>query len=181
MAVWIDETGTLVQPAHPATIELSELRTKPIPDGLPDRFRRMFAAAREIPSDAAGYRAAILDWVRLGADSPHALKPDEVVAASQPRSKEQAEAAASFELGEYLRRRHGFDAAVPWWRRAHELDPANWAYKRQAWTLANTQPGQPSDLMQAPTEHFAGNWLDDIEAIGPDQYYAGVKAPGAGS
>jgi hypothetical protein len=60
---------------------------------------------------------------------------------------------------------------VPWFRRAHELDPANWTYKRQAWTFATTEEGQPSDLMQGPNDLFEGNWLDDVRAVGAENYY----------
>ena len=35
MAVWIDETGTIVRPAEGASIERSPLRDMEIPDGLP--------------------------------------------------------------------------------------------------------------------------------------------------
>ena len=58
-----------------------------------------------------------------------------------------------------------------WFRRAHELDPGNWTYKRQAWTFATTEPGQPSDLMQGPTELYDGNWLDDVRKVGAEHYY----------
>ena len=63
------------------------------------------------------------------------------------------------------------DAAVPWFRRAHELHPENWTYKRQAWTLATTPEGQPSDLLQAPTELYEGSWYADVSAAGPETYY----------
>ena len=102
----------------------------------------MLTEVKAIPDDAEAYRAAIVDWVEHGAESPFALSPDEVVARSRPRGADEAEAAACFELGQHLRRTVGDDAAVPWWRRAHELDPGNWTYKRQAWTLVTTPRGR---------------------------------------
>ncbi len=66
----------------------------------------------------------------------------------------------------------GDDAAVPWWRRAHELDPGNWTYKRQAWTLVTTAEGATeNDLVQGPNDVYAGNWLDDVVASGGGAKY----------
>jgi hypothetical protein len=99
------------------------------------------------------------------------LSPDEVVARSQPRGRAQAEAAACFELGQHLHDAGDQEGAVTWWREAHRLDPNNWTYKRQAWSLASTPAGEPSDLMQGPTELYDGNWLDDVKAIGGGSEY----------
>lgn len=66
----------------------------------------------------------------------------------------------------------GHDAAVPWWREAHRLYPANWTYKRQAWTLVTTPEGaEENDLMQGPNEVYEGNWLDDVIAGGGGEAY----------
>ncbi len=112
----------------------------------------MLVEVKEIRDDSDAYRAAIVDWVDKGADSPYVLSPDEVVARSAPRGRDEAEAAACFELGRHLHVTGDDAGAVRWWREAHRLDPNNWTYKRQAWSLATTAPGEPSDLMQGPTE-----------------------------
>ena len=173
MAAWIDEDGTIVRNAESASIERSALRDMDVPENLPGRMTEMLTQVKAIPDDAAAYRAAIVDWVERGASSPFALTPDEVVERSRPRGREQAEATACFELGEHLRRTVGADAAVPWWRRAHELDPANWTYKRQAWTLVTTPPGATeNDLIQGPNDVYTGNWLDDVLASGGGAAYS---------
>ena len=175
MAVWIDEHGTLVRPAEGASVERSPLRDMEIPDGLPERMDRMFREVKSIPDSAEAYRAAIVDWAHHGAESRYALTPDEVVARSQPRGADEARAAACFELGEHLRRTVGPEAAVPWWREAHRLHPANWTYKRQAWTLVTTPEGaEDNDLIQGPNEVYEGNWLDDVIAGGGGQAYTVV-------
>ena len=175
MAVWIDETGTLVRPAESASVERSPLRDMEIPDGLPERMDRMFREVKAIPDSADDYRAAIVNWAEHGAASRFALAPDEVVARSQPRGTAEARAAACFELGEHLRRAIGAEAAVPWWRQAHRLDPSNWTYKRQAWTLVTTPEGaDENDLMQGPNDVYEGNWLDDVIAGGGGQAYTVV-------
>lgn len=170
MAVWIDETGTIVRNAESAGIEPRVRRD--VPDGLADRIRKMFAEVQAIPDDSEAYRAAIVDWATNGASSRFALSPDEVVERSRPRGTAEAEAAACFELGRHLRATVGPEAAVSWWRRAHELDPANWTYKRQAWTLVTTPEGATeNDLIQGPNDVYAGNWLDDVVASGGGGQY----------
>ena len=173
MAVWIDENGMLVRPAEAASIERSALRDQEVPTGLPPRIEQMYREVKSIPDDSEGYRSAILDWARNGAASKYAMSPDEVVAASQPVSTNQARAAACFALGEHLHRTKGHDAAVPWWREAHALYPENWTYKRQAWTLVTTPEGATeNDLMQGPNEVYSGNWLDDVIAAGGGGSYS---------
>ncbi|MDQ3738841.1 MAG: tetratricopeptide repeat protein [Actinomycetota bacterium] len=173
MAVWIDETGTIVRNAESATVERSPLRDMDIPEGLDERLTRMLTEVKAIPDDAAAYRAAIVDWARNGAESPYALTPDEVIERSRPRGGDEARAAACFEIGQHLRDQGDADAAVPWWRQAHELDPGNWTYKRQAWTLVTTPPGAAeNDLMQGPNDVYDGNWLDDVLASGGGEHYA---------
>jgi hypothetical protein len=174
MAVWIDEAGMIVRPAEAATIERSALRDMEIPDGLPPRLDTTLREVKQIPDVSEEYRAAIVDWATNGAASRFALGPDEVVARSQPRSSEHARAAACFELGQHLLHAVGHDAAVPWWREAHQLFPENWTYKRQAWTLVTTAEGQENDLLQGPNEVYAGNWLDDVIASGGGAAYAVV-------
>ncbi len=172
MAVWIDEHGVIVRPAESASIERSPMRDMEIPEGLPDRMDRMLREVKSIPDDSAAYRAAVVDWVANGAESRYAMSADEVVAASQPRGDDEARAAACFELGEHLRRTVGSDAAIPWWREAHRLFPANWTYKRQAWTLVTTAEGATeNDLMQGPNDVYEGNWLDDVVAGGGGEHY----------
>ena len=68
----------------------------------------------------------------------------------------------------------GPGAAAPWWREAHRLQPDNWTYKRQAWTLVTTADGEPSDLIQGPNDLYDGNWLDDVIANGGGEAYGVV-------
>ncbi len=172
MSVWIDEEGMLVRPAEPAQVRRSPLRDMAVPaDGLPERLRETLIQVKQIPDSSAPYLAGLRDWAEHGSASRVALSPDQVVARSRPRSPELARAAACFELGQFLWRDGDHDAAVGWFREAHRLDPDNWTYKRQAWTLATTAPGQPSDLMQGPTDLYEGNWLSEVERSGAEHYY----------
>jgi hypothetical protein len=175
-SVWIDEHGMIVRPAEPASIERSALRDMEVPEGLPQRIYDVLVEAKEIRDDSAEYRAAVYDWVEHGADSRYALSPDEVIARSQPRGREQAQAIASFELGQHVHHVGDHDGAVQWFREAHRLDPYNWTYKRQAWSLETTAPGELSDMMQGPTEFYDGNWADDVKRLGGGaSYYPAFK------
>ena len=166
-AVWIDESGVLVRPSHPAHIRRSPLRDMEVPDGL-GRLGEQLTEVKKIRTDPDAYVDAIRAWA---AEGTFALSADEVISRSRPRSTEDAEAAAAFELGQHLWRSGREDAAVSWFRQAHRLQPGNWTYKRQAWTLASTPPGEPSDLIQGPTDLYDGNWLDDIRVAGAENYY----------
>jgi hypothetical protein len=174
MAVWIDEDGVLVRPPEGASVEESTLRTMDI-SGFPDGVREIIEEVQKIPGDALAYRAAIVDWANNGSASRYALSPDEVIARSIPRPIEHARATACFELGQELWHRGLRDAAVPWWREAHRLNPENWTYKRQAWTFITTPEGQPPDLLQPPNDVYEGSWYADVVRLGGGEKY--VNAP----
>ncbi len=177
MALWVDETGTIVRPPESASVERSALADMEISDDWPERLANQLRVAQSIPSNADAYRAAVLDWAEHGAGSRFVMTPEDVIGAAEPRDADAAEAVAAFELGQALYRRAGagaagIAAARDWWQRAHDLDPDNWTYKRQAWTLVTTPEGQPSDLLQGPNDVFTGNWLDDVVANGGGEAYA---------
>jgi hypothetical protein len=174
-AVWIDESGVLVRPSHAAHIRVTDRKNMEIPEGL-GRIGEILQEVKKIRAEPEAYRAAIHDWVEHGAESRYAMSADEVVAASRPRPIEHSEAAAAFAMGQHLWRMGDHDAAVPWFRQAHALHPANWTYKRQAWTFATTAPGEQSDLLQGPTHLYEGNWLDDVRAAGAEHYYEPFEA-----
>ena len=175
MAVWIDESGTLVRPAEGASIQVSPLRSMDIPENLPERVRRVMAGLKEVPDTAEAYRAAIVDWANRGADSPYALEPDEVIERSQPRSADHSRAAACFQLGHHAFDGGDHDAAVAWWKQAHALFPENWTYKRQAWTLESTPEGADSDKSQEVYDVYGTSWGDEFLAMGGGATY--VIAP----
>jgi tetratricopeptide (TPR) repeat protein len=162
--VWIDERGMIVRPAEPAfPVRPNYLSAGAQSRKPPPRLAEMLEEAKKIRIEPEKYVAAVRDWVELGSDSHYALPPDEVLRRSGTRQAEEASAAAHFELGQHFYRRGRVDSAVPHFREAHRLQPDNWTYKRQAWSLA--------DPLQGPTDLYDSDWLADVRRIGAGNYY----------
>jgi hypothetical protein len=121
--------------------------------------------ADRIVSHRERYAAAVLDWAVNGARSRFALPPDEVV--------------AHFELAQHLWTEGSRDAALSHFREAHRLQPENWTYRRQAWSLVSVEnnPGPRARLQQWPTAEHADAWpfesdfLRDLEKLPRGAYY----------
>jgi len=108
------------------------------------------------------------------------MTPDEVVAASQPRGGELSAGAAHFELANDLWRSGDREAAIPHFNEAHRLQPDNWTYKRQAWSLVGNERAGGGELGRfnqgpLPGEEddwpFAGNFTDEAGATPAGDYY----------
>lgn len=166
--VWIDERGLIVRPAEPAFARRAAPRDRPPP---PDPYlAEVLREARRIRTEPELYTAALQDWVELGPASRFALTPEEVLRRSGERGADRSRAAAHFELAQHLWREGREAEAVPHFRAARRLQPANWTYKRQAWVLASQ--------FQAPTDVFEGDWLSDVREIGAENYYPKLEMPG---
>jgi hypothetical protein len=161
--VWIDEEGMIVRPPETAYPRRPAFLDRPIPADASPEQRTRIMAVRALRVDAETYVAALRDWAHHGAESRFALPPEEVLRRSQPRPLEEATAAAYFELGQHLYRLGETERAVEHFRAAHRLHPANWTYKRQAWSLV--------DPAQGPNAVYEGDWLGDVQKIGAENYY----------
>jgi hypothetical protein len=167
MGLWIDETGTIVRPPEPAFPWRPRQPSEELLAALPPISAEQLREAQKIRIDPDSYVAALRDWVTRGAESPYALSPEEVLARSAPRDGDRSRAAASFELAQHLHRAGQPADAAHWFREAHRLQPENWTYKRQAWSLA--------DPLQGPTELYDSDWLSEVRKIGPENYYPPVQ------
>ncbi len=161
--VWINEEGVIVRPPETAYPRRPAGLDRPIPAKASAEQIVRITTVKALRIDAETYIAALRDWVQQGAASRYALAPDEVLRRSQPRAIAEATAAAHFELGQHLHRLGRTDDAIPHFRAAHLLQPANWTYKRQAWSLV--------DPAQGPNAVYEGDWLTDVQKIGAENYY----------
>jgi hypothetical protein len=142
--VWIDEAGTIVRPAEAG----SAMPIGRDAERMVERIGGMDARVR--------YVAKLRDWVAKGVQSEHVLSPAEVVARSRPRPMTVSQAAAHFELAQDLWRREGLTGrTIAHFNAAHELQPDNITYKRQAYSaLGVERSGDPDRgrFYQAPRE-----------------------------
>jgi hypothetical protein len=199
--IWIDETGTIVRPPEPAwpaprparePREAAEAEAAepaapeppaseppaPDPPVIPERVKEMLAVVGRSTIDRTRYEPAVRDWVEHGAASRFVLSPDEVVRRSQPRGEAEAAGAAHFELAEHLWARGRRDAARHHFRAAHRLQPDNWTYKRQAWSIEPAPAGGGMErYWQGPMEGeeetwpYEGDFLTDVIGLQGRDYY----------
>jgi hypothetical protein len=187
--VWIDETGVIVRPAEPGWPG----GRHELPKGLGANFPKLGRSrtAPPPPKDDAGlagiaggqdreaYPDAIRDWVEHGADSEYALDPEEVIRSSQPRPMTMSEGAAHFELANHLWRSGQRDLAIAHFNECHRLQPDNWTYKRQAWSLLGQERvgGEFGRFAQSPVLGqeddwpFTSDFFSDVAQVKSGGYY----------
>jgi len=175
--MWIDERSTIVRPPEPAS---------PLPVGEAAVQMAELVGRSE---ERERYVAMVADWVANGAASRYALSPEEVVGRSRERSPAVSEAAAHFELAQHLWSTEGFsERALAHFNAAHELQPDNITYKRQAysalamfrsggqdpdgWTRFRQVPGEGEDWP------FVSDFNRDMVRFQPE-LAARLKLPGA--
>ncbi len=190
--IWIDERGNIVRPAEPgwpgktvypeSMMTLMRERAKRDAEAA-ERGERTprpnIATAIQSGQDRAAYPDAIRDWAQHGATSRFALAPDQVVAASQPRPPDVSRGAAHFELANHLWRAGERAAAIAHFNDCHRLQPGNWTYKRQAWSLVGNERvgGEMGRFTQVPLPGeeadwpFASNFDADVAQLEPGEYY----------
>jgi hypothetical protein len=162
--VWIDEQGAIVRPPETAYPRRPSFLDREIKPEDPPHVAERIQLVKQLRIEADAYVAALREWV---VSNRHALSPDDVLRRSAPRTLDESTAAAHFELAQHLVRTGRFHAAVPHFRAAHLLQPDNWTYKRQAWSMV--------DPTQGPTAYFEGDWLSDVRKIGAENYYPALK------
>jgi tetratricopeptide (TPR) repeat protein len=188
--VWIDEDGVIVRPPEPGWPDGASHMPADVVRSMPQLGRARSAPPtpegaaglrRAIQSgqDRAAYADAIRDWAAKGADSDYALSPSEVVARSQPRPRAVSEAAAHFELANHLWRAGQRDLAIAHFNACHRLQPDNWTYRRQAYSLvSNERIGGPAGrLAQGPVQGeeddwpFESDYRSEVALLGEGEYY----------
>jgi len=161
--IWIDEQGTIVRPPETAYPARPNYQEREIPPDASAREIAEIGEVKKLRTEAEKYVFALRDWVAHGATSRFVLTSEEVRRRSRPRSREEARAAAHFELGQHLHRLCHPEHAIRHFREAYHRHPDNWTYKRQAWELLGPD--------QNPLEVYGGDWLSDVRKIGAENYY----------
>jgi hypothetical protein len=140
--MWIDETGAIVRPPEPAT-----------PPPVGEAALRMVEMIGDDGSRES-YVARLRDWVAKGSASEYVLSADDVIARSQPRLPAVSQAAAHFEMAQHIWQQEGLsERALSHFNAAHELEPSNITYKRQAYSALAVEragDGEWSRFKQAP-------------------------------
>lgn len=117
---WIDEQGRIVRANDPIYIQRRNRET-----GETTVNTR--------------YLDGVRDWVAKGPASVWATPPEKTAAVIGEPDAANELAMAHFRLGGYLNSQGHKEDAVAHFKRAHELKPDNWNYKRQAWSLGNIE------------------------------------------
>ncbi len=168
--IWIDETGTIVRPPETAYPTVPGFLREMARTAAADAYQQaVMEESQKIRIQPRRYMNGLRDWVAKGKASRYALSPDEVVARSRSRPAEAAEAAAQFELAQHPHRAGFPEDAIPHFRAAHTLQPENWTYKRQAWSIV--------DRNQGPSDVYDSDWLTDVRKIGAENYYERLDMP----
>lgn len=165
--VWIDESGTIVRPPETAHPWRPAYKDREVPADATPEQRERIETVRALNVENERYVGALRDWVARGAKSRFALAPDEVLRRSRPRPLGEAEAAAHFALGQALHDAGERDAAIAHFREAHRLQPTNWTYRRDAWSLSG-----------AEHERIYGtSWMNEVKKEGVENYYPRLEMP----
>ena len=127
--VWIDEAGRIVRGPEVASA-----------------MQRSADGTERVPHER--YLNALRDWVARGAESVYVRQGRRPEAPATREPADAALAAAEFRLGVYLHGRGETAEAVAHFKRAHELSPENWNYKRQAWNLGDIERDYGTTMQQ---------------------------------
>jgi hypothetical protein len=163
--IWIDEEGMVVRPPEPAHPRRPAFLDRAVPADASPVERERIELVKALHVEAERYMAALRDWVQKGGDSRYALSADEVIRRSRPRPIDEATAAAHFALGQALYARGAQAAAIEHFRDAHRLQPTNWTYRRDAWSLS----GADREAV------YGTNWVDEVKRQGVENYYPPLR------
>ncbi len=145
--VWIDEEGRIVRPnetAYPKDVSIT-------------------LGGKKMEVNGSDYVAGLRDWVEKGDKSVYALSPEEVAKRVAPRTSNEEEAEAYFQMGNHFHRSGDAARADTYWAKAQTLRPDSWNYHRQDWSFTPKEAGP--------------NWMKKYLGLGDAPYYAPLELP----
>ena len=115
--------------------------------------------------DRGAYPDAIRDWVGAWRRQRLRPQPDRGHHPVATAAADEVEGAAHFELANQLWRTGRRDLAIGHFRECHRLQPENWTYKRQAWSLVGNERfgGEFGRFVQGPIEGEEDSWPFDSD------------------
>lgn len=144
--MWINEEGIIVRPPETAYSKKTELKL----------------SGKTLSSAGDEYVAALRDWVAKGEESVYVMSPEEVTGKLVPRTSDQAQAEAYFQLATHFQLQNDMENAERYWAKSQELRPESWNYHRQDWSFTPKEAG--------------GNWMKKFQAYEED-YYPALDLP----
>ncbi|MGE0229016.1 MAG: redoxin domain-containing protein [Dehalococcoidia bacterium] len=144
-AFWIDEEGRVVRANDPIYAE-----------------RRNFQTGEFVRNE--GYLNALRDWVARGSDSEFVRGAPGLESVIE-QTWENVSALAHFRLGLWLHEQGHEEAATEEFKRAHQLEPANWNYKRQAWNLDGIEEYGYENVLQAIRDPAAPEFYRQVDIV----------------
>lgn len=127
---WIDEQGRIVRANDPVYITR----------------RNRDTGETTVNND---YLNAVRDWAAKGPSSVFVQDGRSMRSHRGEQSPEDVQAMVWFRLGVHLTRQGHAQDAVAHFKRAHQLKPNNWNYKRQAFNLGNIEKDYGMTFQQA--------------------------------
>jgi hypothetical protein len=145
-AFWIDERGRIVRANDPIYAQRRNRETGQV-------------------TINQEYLDAVRDWVAKGPQSVFLMDQERIVSRRPALDEVDVEAAAEFHLATYLAL-HGLpDDALAHFKRAHELRPENWTYKRQAWSLGDIERDYGTTFQEALKDPAGGPFYPPLDLM----------------
>jgi hypothetical protein len=143
-AFWIDEGGRIVRANDPIYA------------------RRRNRETGEVTVNQE-YLDAVRDWVAKGPQSAFLMDQERIASRLPALDAGDVEAAAEFHLGTYLALRSQPGDALVHFKRAHELRPDNWTYKRQAWSFGDIVRDYGTTFQEALKDPASGPFYPPLD------------------
>lgn len=143
-AFWIDESGRILRANDPVYAQRRNRETG------------------EVTLNCE-YLDAVRDWVEKGPLSSYLMDDHHLESRLPGLEFNDVLAAAHFQMGRYLAL-HGHPGdATGHLKKAHELRPDNWIYKRQAWSFGDIERDYGTTFQQALQDPKAGPFYPPLD------------------